>query len=998
MTERPIETDGRKESAPSNSETHDRQAQAVDHEEAPRLPFPVVGIGASAGGLEAAIEFFQATPPDIGVAFVFIQHLPPDRESLIADILGKRTKMKVLQVEEGMTVEPNTVYVIRPGHTLTIKRGVLHLGAPLAAPGHNRPVDDFFRSLADEQRERAIGVILSGMGSNGTSGAEVIKAVGGMLIAQDPDAAKFPSMPRHLIDAGLADFILQPAEMPEVLVKYIRHPYASGDVARSISLPRVHEHFGEILAVLKSRTRLDFNGYKKPTILRRIQRRMGLHQIEELGDYSSVVRQNPTEAAALADDLMIHVSGFFRDPEAWDALRRLVIEPLVAERDVDSSIRCWVTACSSGEEAYTMAMALTEACEAAERTFDVKVFATDTADRSLAMARTGMYPLGIEAEVSPERLERFFDREDSVYRVKREIREMVVFAPQNVIQDPPFSRLDIAACRNLLIYLEPELQRRVLSLLHFGLREGGALFLGASETTTGSEELFEPIDKKHRIFRRVGPTRHGLVEFPYRSSTPSLQDEQRGIPRAILKASLPQIAQRMLLEHYTPAAVLVDRQFRIVFFHGDTSEVLSQPSGEPTRELLALAREGIRGAIRAALQQAQETGEPASIRDGSIETREGRFRLFITATPIDPRLAAGFFLVSFEKREEPAPVAPIEPHGVESHELRVELSRMAEELQSTIEELQTSNEELCASNEEAMSVNEELQSANEELETSHEELQSLNEELTTVNSQLQLKMEELEATTSDLTSLLASTDIAVVFLNTRFEIRRYTPATRELMDLIPGDVGRPLSDMATKFHDPKLLADCRTVLDRLIPMEAEVTSTANRAYLRRILPYRTTDSRITGVVITFVDITARKEAEAALRASEERLRLIFDGAQDFAMILFNTEGKIESWNVGAERVLGFSAKEAVGKSGSLFLPGPDAATKWKHELTTARESGRCIEDGWHVRKNGETFWGSGVLTAVSDPDGALTGFVKILRDETLRRRVLGATDGRAASQ
>jgi two-component system CheB/CheR fusion protein len=981
-----VETNGRADGVTDNAETHDRTAQAVDHEEAPRLPFPVVGIGASAGGLEAAIEFFQAAPPDAGIAYVFIQHLPPDRESLVADILGKRTEMPVQQVVDGMRVEPNHVYVIRPGHTLTIKKGILHLGKSLAAPGNNRPVDDFFRSLAEEQRERAIGVILSGMGSNGTAGAEVVKAVGGMLVAQDPDSAKFPSMPRHLVDAGLADFILRPSEMPEAIVRYANHPYATGEAAAAPSLPRVHEHFGEILSVLKARTRLDFSGYKKPTIFRRIQRRMGLHQIEQVADYSALVRQNPAEATALADDLMIHVSGFFRDVDAWDALRELVIDPLVADRDSGSTIRCWVTACSSGEEAYTLAMVLAEAIEASGKTFDVKIFATDTADRSLTHARNGMYPMGIEAEVAPERLARFFDREDAIYRVKREIRELVVFAPQNVIQDPPFSRLDLAACRNLLIYLEPELQRRVLALLHFGLRDGGTLFLGSSETTAGSEELFEPIDKKRRIYRRIGPTRHGLIEFPYRSSIAPV-GEARNVPRSLIKASLPHIAQRMLLEDYTPAAVVVDRQYRVAYFHGDTSEMLIQPSGEPTRDLLALCRESVRGAVRSSLQQAMESDGAVIVSDGVLETSKGRFRVVVTATPIDPKLAPGHFLVSFEKRAEPLPpprTPAVEGSADESGQLRDELSRMGEELQSTIEELQTSNEELRASNEEAMSVNEELQSSNEELETSKEELQSLNEELSTVNAQLQAKMEELEATTSDLTSLLSSTDIAVVFLNTRFQIRRFTPATRDLMDLIPGDVGRPLSDLATKFADPTLMADCRAVLDKLIPLEAEVTSTSDRVYLRRVLPYRTTDSRITGVVITFVDITARKKAEASLRESEERLRLIIDGARDFAMILFNAEGRIERWNVGAERVLGFAAQEAVGKPGAIFVAGDDRNAKWDQELAVARDEGRVLDEGWHVRKNGERFWGCGVLSAVYNADGALTGYVKVLRDETPR--------------
>jgi len=970
------------------SEEHDRQAQATDREEPPRLPFAVVGVGASAGGLEAIIEFMQKMPDDSGVAVVFIQHLPPDRESLVAEIVGRHTRMPVRQVAEGMVVEPNHVYVIRPGHTLTIKTGVFHLGEPLKAAGHNRPVDDFFRSLAEEQRERSIGVILSGMGSNGTAGAEVVKAVGGLLIAQDPESAKFPSMPRHLIDSGLADFILRPAEMPSVILRYKNHPYASGEHSLNPAMPRVHEHFAEILAILRTRTRIDFSGYKKPTILRRIQRRMGLHQLEVMGDYASLVRQNPAEASSLADDLMIHVSGFFRDPDAWDALLQHVVTPLVEERETDHSIRCWVTACSSGEEAYTLAMLFDEAIERSQKRLDVKIFATDTAERSLSQARHGVYPGGIESEVPPARLARHFDREDSVYRIKKSIREMVVFAPQNVIQDPPFSRLDVCTCRNLLIYLEPELQRRVLSLLHFGLREGGALFLGSSETVAGTDDLFEPVDKRHRIFRRIGPTRHRLTEFPQTTRVATGLDVDRALPRAVVKATIPQITQRVLLDHYTPAAVTVDRHHRIVYYHGDTDEMLLHPPGEPTRELMALVREPIRGAVRTALQRAASEHATTTIRDGVIQGREGRFRVHVTVMPLDHKLVPGYFLVGFEKKPEgPAdPLPPLaEESNVESVELRAELSRMAEELQSTIEELQTSNEELRASNEEAMSINEELQSSNEELETSKEELQSLNEELTTVNAQIQSKAEEHEATSSDLASLLSSTDIAVVFLNSRLQIRRFTPAIRDLMELIPADVGRPLSDLATKFTDPTLMRDCQEVLDRLVPREAEIVSTSGRTYMRRVLPYRTMDSRITGIVVTFIDITSRKQAELRLRQSEERLRLIIEGARDFAMILFDAAGRIASWNIGAERVLGHNEAQAVGQPGAILRPEETRVETWEKELATARETGHALEEGWHVRRNGQRFHGSGTLSAIYDDDGVVTGFVKVLRDESRHR-------------
>ncbi|MFO0847225.1 MAG: chemotaxis protein CheB [Gemmataceae bacterium] len=868
------------EEDPTPATQPDRQAQPVDAEQPPRLPFPVVGIGASAGGLEAVGEFFDVMRPDGGMAYVLVQHLPPDHHSMIAEILARRTGMPVRQVEDGMPVEPDHVYVIRPGHVLTLRDGRLHLGPRLGSPrAANRPIDDFFKSLAEEQRERAIAVVMSGMGSNGTAGAQAVKAVGRLCIAQDPETAQFPSMPRHLIDAGYADHIARPADMPELLLGYADQPYARGgrEADAPALLSREQHHLREILAVLRSRTRQDFSGYKKPTVLRRVQRRMGLARTAGLAEYARLLRQNPAEVQALADDLLIHVTGFFRDPDAWEVFRERAVVPLVAAREYGATVRAWVTACSSGEEAYTLAMLLVEEADRAGKHLDIKVFATDLADRSLAHARSGVYPGGIESEITADRLARFFTKDDEVYRVRQELRDRVVFAPQNVLQDPPFSRLDLATCRNLLIYLEPDVQRRVLSLLHFGLREGGTLFLGTSETIAGAEELFEPVDKKARIYRRVGPTRHGAVEFPLPHGFPAGGPGAGGRGRRADggRPSVAQITQHELLSHHTPAAVAVDRDYRVLYFHGDTRAYLVQPTGEPTRDLLLLARDGVRPAVRVALHRAAAEGVPATAADGWADAGNGRqVRVAVTASPAPGVAPDGtpappdYFVVSFADHGNlPHPAAPAAGNGGTADEFR----RLRAELQSTIEELQTSNEELKASNEEVMSVNEELQSANEELESSKEEMQSLNEELNTVNSQLRAKMEEYQTASSDLTSLLASTDIAVLFLDTSFRIRRFTPAARDLVDLIPGDVGRPLAALARRFDDPHLDNDCRAVLERLVPAEREVAGADGRHYLRRVLPYRTTDNRIDGVVVTFVDITARKAAEAALRENMAEL-------------------------------------------------------------------------------------------------------------------------------
>jgi two-component system CheB/CheR fusion protein len=476
------------ESGPEPEAEPDRRAQPVDAEQRPRLPFPIVGVGASAGGMDAFGEFLDAMRPDAGMAFVFVLHLPPDSESLLAEILSRRTKMLVRQAADGMPIEPDHVYVLRPGHVLTVREGCLRLGPRLGSPNvANRPVDDLFRSLAEEQRERAICVVMSGTGSNGTAGAQAVKAVGGLCVAQDPESAQYPSMPRHLIDAGYADYVLRPAELPEVLLSYAGSPYAKGgrETDATAVLEREGQHLREVMAVLRTRARQDFTGYKKPTVLRRVQRRMGLARAGSLGEYARLLRQTPAEVTALADDLLIHVTGFFRDPDVWEALREKVVAPLIAAREPGTSVRAWVAACSSGEEAYSLVMLLMEECDRAGKRLDIKVFATDLAERALAHARAGVYPGGIESEVSPARLLRFFDRADEMYRLRQEVRDRVVFAPQNILQDPPFSRLDIITCRNLLIYLEPAVQRRVLSLLHFGLREGGALVLGTSELLSG---------------------------------------------------------------------------------------------------------------------------------------------------------------------------------------------------------------------------------------------------------------------------------------------------------------------------------------------------------------------------------------------------------------------------------------------------------------------------------------------------------------------------------
>ncbi len=888
-------------------ETADNAAPAADSIDSV-LPFPVVGIGASAGGIAALEEFFKQVAPNSGMAYVVVQHLSPDHTSMLREILSRRAMIPVQEVEDGMEVQANHAYVIAPGFTLTMNAGRLRLGEPVEKHGHRRPVDDFLKSLAQEQKEKSIAVILSGTGTNGTAGCQAIKAAGGICVAQNPETAAFPGMPQSLIHAGYADQVLESAEIPGVLHRYVSSPYLGVDEqarADEDALQRDQTHLREILAILRARTRHDFSGYRKPTLLRRVQRRMGLSDCETLTKYGALLRQSPDEVGALSNDLMINVTGFFRDPEAWEALRTAVIAPLVASRSGDNHpIRAWVTACASGEEAYTLAMIIADEMRGRDR-IEVKIFATDTADRSLALARAGVYPAGIEADLSPEQLERNFEKDEHTYRLKKEIRDMVVFASQDVLRDPPFSRVDLCTCRNLLIYLEPETQRRVLTLLHFALRDGGYLFLGNTESYGGSEHLFEVISKRWRIYRRTGSRQHRFSELP--SFTTRDQEDPRRVlelpPTLPPRPSATLVLQRALLERYGPPTVVVDRGDQVVYFHGATDAFLVHPGGEPTRDLMQLVRPQLRLAVRTALRTAVRENDAAVSRTPASEadSDEGGQYVEVTAAPVIEGKAPEYFLVSFRVIDEQA------PRGVPQSEAVIERFRQSLardpsqsdevrmlrlELQNTTEAFEATNEELKAANEEATSMNEELQSTNEELETGKEELQSVNEELTTVNSQLQSKIAQLEATTNDLENLLGSTDIAVVFLDAEFRVRRFTEAVHDLLDLRESDIGRPVTDLAQKFTDEKLLADARTVLQRLVPIDREVRSHSGRWYLRRTLPYRTAENHIEGVVLTFVDIGARKKAEEFIVASQTHLQAVLEQMPTAVVILQAPGGRL----------------------------------------------------------------------------------------------------------
>jgi len=886
----------------------DSPADTADADSA--IDFPVVAIGASAGALEALKKFFKAMPMQSGMAFVVIVHLDPEHVSHLPELLGHYTGMGVAQALDGERVAADHVYLIPPNTLLSLENGCLRLEAAVARPRIPMPIDHFLRSLAENQQERAVAILLSGTGSDGTLGLKEVKAVGGLVMAQQPDTAEYGGMPRSAIATGMVDVVSPVEAMPKALLDYVEHTELRGDPQPATADPQP-EQLHELLALLRLRGGYDFRCYKKAMLLRRVRRRMGLNQIATLADYCRHLRDSPTELKSLAQDLLISVTAFFREPQAWEVLAAEVVPALVAAKPQDAAIRVWVAGCATGEEAYSIGMLFLERMDAHPRNGKIQVFATDIDKPALETARAGLYPESIAASFPPQRLARFFSKTDAGYQVKKDLREIVTFAPQNLVTDAPFSHLDLVSCRNLLIYLEPELQQKVIGLFHFSLNPGGYLFLGKSETIGQQRGLFDLVSKPWRIYRRNEAARPGRVDLPlmagYRADTPEPWPKQHPRPAA---GGYGAWVGNLLLQRYAPATVLVNRDYQVLYFFGQTDDYLAQPAGDPTDDLLALAREGLRLKLRTGIHQA--LGESREVAVLAEVARGGEsWPAQVTVTPVDdPRQGgAGLCLVSFRPAEPecaqaPAPCA-LEDADAMNH-LERELARVKHELESAIQDLEASNEELKVSNEEALSMNEELQSTNEELETSKEEMQSLNEELTTVNTQLEEKIVELESNNNDLGNLLASTHLATLFLDRRFHIKRFTPACTRLFNLIPSDINRPITDIAGQCADAGMIAEARRVLDTLEPSQQEVSTTDGEWYLRRVLPYRTQDDHIEGVVVTFADITPIKRATLGL----QRLAAVARDSND-AIILFDFSGHLLAWNRAAEAMYGYGEAEAL---------------------------------------------------------------------------------------
>lgn len=845
--------------------------------------FPIVGIGMSAGGLEVASAFLKVMPADSGMAFVIVQHLDPTRESLLADLLRRETKMPLVQVEDGMRVEPNHVYIIVPAKTLLIEDGILRLVEPEERRGLRHPIDKFFTSLAHDQKEKAIAIVLTGAGSNGTAGLLDIKQAGGMCIAQEPKTAKFDSMPRHAIASDVIDYVLAPEDMPAALLGYTRHSYIHDAHPETIPASSA-TGLDDVITILHTNGGHDFRQYKRATLSRRIHRRMGLSHIEQLADYMALLQSDAEEVMALGKDLMINVTAFFRDPEAWDALKREVISPMVDKAVREQSIRVWVPACSTGEEAYSIAMLLIEHGEASNKALNVKIFATDAAEHHLGAARKGTFPGSMVESLSPERLARFFDKiDDSYYRIKAHVRETVLFAPQDLLHDPPYSRMDLVSCRNLLIYLQPPAQDKVLSLAHFALREGGYLFLGNAETIGARAHLFADVSKRWRIYRRIGTARSSAISF---SDWPTRDDL---LPRGNVQPKLADIAIKTLADRFAPASVLIDRTYRVLHFHGVTDDYLTQPAGAPTMDLLALARDGLRLTIRSAVQKAVQDRQTVTVR-GTIDLAGTEQAVLVTASKVkhgdDEN---GMILVNFA--QDKGTLIPSDHLAISTtdqvlrDDVEEELRSARVEMRATVQQYETTNEELTAANEEVTSVNEELQATNEELEASKEELQALNEELTSINAQLDRKIVELGDVSDDLKNLLMGNDIATIFLDTNMRVKWFTPAIQSVFSLIEDDIGRPLENFAQKFSGGGLLEKSQAAVAHLTTSEVEVSSDNNRCYRMRVLPYRTHENRIAGAVATFVDITDLKRVHAETAAAKEFATAIVETVRDPLLVL-----------------------------------------------------------------------------------------------------------------
>ena len=889
--------------------------------DAPPLPtdeknFPVICVGASAGGLEAFRKLFEGLPPKTGMTFVLIQHLDPTHESVMAELLSRHTSTPVVQVTDNLLLECDHVYVIPPNEYLSITDDVFRLSPLPQRRGPRLPLDFFLNSLAAAYGERAISVILTGTGADGSIGLKAVKENGGLVIAQDPKDADYDGMPRSAIMTGVVDLILPLAKIPEALLQYSRHDYVRAKHQSASDREQSEKSLGEIVDLLSRTTRRRFGFYKAGTLLRRIHRRMAMRAINDIDDYLKLLRDDHGEIDSLAKDLLIHVTSFFRDPKAYAALVEKVIRPLVRRQPTDQPIRVWVPGCSTGEEAYSIALLFLEEMAEVRREIPLQIFASDPDEGTIAFARNGLYPKSIEAEVSAAQLERFFTKENHGYRVGSKLHDPVLFTAHDMLTDAPFSRLDLVSCRNVLIYLRPDMQEKVLALFHFALRENGALFLGTSETVGKFGDRFEPISNTQRIYRRVGRSRPQDIDFPvgiaerFHTLWPRV-----AAPADPRRTSFADIAQRLLLATFAPASVLISPKYEPLYYFGPIDQYLRVTAGEAGRDLFTMLSEGMGPELRTAIRHASQENMPTSVR--GVPIKRGGKSAWVTVSVHPVRDESGeFFLVSFtdeaKSRHKAKTGGETVANGAHAVELERDLASTRKELESTLHELDASKEELATTNEEAMSVIEEFQSTNEELETSKEELQSLNEELTTLNTQLQENIDQKLKALDDLQNILNSSDVATIFLDRELKIRFFTPSSKPLFNVIPSDIGRSLADLARHFVDTDILGDATAVLEKLAPIRREVQADDGAWYTRRILPYRTHDDRIEGVVLTFTNISESKAFERQIQAARAYAEEIIDTVSE-PLVVLDTKMHVILANSAFYRFFSAKPEDTVGR-------------------------------------------------------------------------------------
>jgi two-component system CheB/CheR fusion protein len=974
------------------------------------LTFPVVGIGASAGGIAALKTLLAPMQADIGMAFVVAVHLSPTHESSMASILQRSTVMPVLEVTEPVALQANHVYVISPSMQLLMTDGMLRVSPLDRRSGPHTAIDLMFRSLAQAHGKRAVCIVLSGTGADGAQGLGPVKEAGGVTIAQQPDDAQYGDMPRSAIATGLVDIVLPAADLALRLLALWHDaqrlelpeppPSLSALVEPSPRLDAEQALRGVIL-LLRDRTGVDFAHYKPATVLRRLERRMKINGRTNLPAYRDLLESTPAETAPLLQDMLISVTRFFRDPQAFEALEAELLARPFDLVGTPPTLRAWVAGCATGEEAYSVAIVLGEVLAASSQAA-LQIFASDLDQRAIDVARRGHYPGSIDLDVTPRRLQEHFEREAHGFQVRKSVRESILFAVHNVLRDPPFTRVDLICCRNLLIYLDRQAQAEVLRAFHFALHPGGLLFLGNSESIDAVADLFTPVDLKQRLYRanRLEDTK------PYFGPAGVALDAPIGAPRAVVSSRVAAASpasphQPLELLHARavaragPPSVLLDADHQMLHVSERAARFFRFVGGVPSSRVLEVVRPELRVELRTALFRAVESGRVVASRRVRLAAADGLSDVAMSVHPLTDDSARGLLLVVFDAHETSSDtVGPPDPRhpsaapggDVVTAALEDELMHAKETLRQVVFDAVASTEELRAANEELQSMNEELRSATEELEASREELQSVNEELTDVNAEQRRKVEETGRVNDDLTNLIASTEIGTVFIDRSLCVKRYTPQATQIFNLIPSDVGRPLLHITHKLRYDELEQDAMAVLRSLTTVERELCTQDDRVFLARLLPYRTAEDRIDGVVLNFFDITARSQAEAKVRLSEQHMRMVAGSMHDYAFVTFDVDGLITTWNGGAEGMFGHRAVEVIGRSVDVIFTEADRqAGVLQHEMRLARERGKADDDRWLARKDGSVFFASGVMTALTA--NGLQGYAKIARDMTSNKMI-----------